>query len=54
MVKVVTLALALGIVLYVFFYLPQRLKRGPGARFRYVVFSAIAILFTFVLLRFFL
>jgi len=54
MVKVFTLALALGIVLYLFFYLPQGLKRGPGARFRYMVFSVFAVLFTFVLLRFFL
>jgi len=53
-IKIVSFALAVGIVLYVFFYLPKQLKRGPGARIRYVIFSIAAFLFAFVLLRKFL
>ena len=54
MVKIVTLALAVGIVLYVFFYLPKQLKAGRGARIRYVIFSIIACIFAAVLLKIFL
>lgn len=53
MVKIISFALAIGIVLYIFFYLPARLKRGPGAKFRYAVFSVMAILFAVVLLKMF-
>lgn len=54
MIKAVALALALSFLLWVFFYLPKRLKKGPGARFRYVVFSVFALAFAFFLLRVFL
>lgn len=54
MVKIATVALALSIVLWVFFWLPQRLRRGSGARFRYIVFSVLAVVFAFVLLKIFL
>jgi hypothetical protein len=54
MIKAATLALALSFVLWVFFYLPKRLRKGAGARFRYVVFSLLALVFAFVLLKTFL
>jgi len=54
LIKLASLALATGIVVWVFFYLPDRLKSGPGARFRYIVFSVLAVAFVFVLLKAFL
>ncbi|MBS1616821.1 MAG: hypothetical protein JST06_11970 [Bacteroidetes bacterium] len=54
MVKAVALALALSFLLWVFFYLPKRLKNGPGARFRFVVFSVFALAFAFILIKAFL
>ncbi len=54
MVKIMTLALAIGIVLYLFFDLPDILKRGPGARLRYIVFTVLALLLVAVLLKTFL
>lgn len=54
MAKVITIALALGIVLYMFFYLPQRLKPGRGARIRHIIASIIAFLFAVALLKIFL
>lgn len=54
MIKVVTFFLAIGFVFYIFFYLPKRLKPGPGARFRYIVFAILAFVFAAFLLKFFL
>ena len=53
MVKILSFALAIGIVLYVFFYLPKQLKKGRSARIRYVIGSIIACLFAFALLKIF-
>lgn len=54
MVKIAVLALAVSIVLWVSFWLPKRLKRSRGARFRYLVFAALAIVFVMILLKAFL
>ncbi len=54
MVKIITIALALGIVLYLFFYLPKRIKRNPGARFRYIVITILGLVLAAVLLKTFL
>lgn len=54
MIKAASLALALSFVLWVFFYLPKRLRKGSGARLRYIVFSVLAVVFAFVLLKTFL
>jgi hypothetical protein len=53
MVKIMTLALVLGLVLWIFFYLPKRLRPGGGARFRYIVFTVLALIFAAVLLKVF-
>lgn len=54
MIKIMTLALALSLTLWVFFYLPKRLKAGYGARFRYAVFSILALILAAVMLKAFL
>ena len=54
MIKIATIAVAVSLVLWVFFWLPQRLRRGRGAKFRYIVFSALAVVFALVLLKVFL
>jgi hypothetical protein len=51
MVKIVTLSLAIGIVLYVYFYLPRIIRPGRSARIRYIIFSIIAFLSTAILLK---
>jgi hypothetical protein len=52
-VKIATVALAVSLVLWVFVWLPKRLKRENGARFRYIVFSVLAVVFAVVLLKVF-
>jgi hypothetical protein len=54
LVKIVSLALAVGLVLWLFFYLPKRLKAGRSARIRYVIFSVIVFIFAAALLKVFL
>ena len=51
MVKLISVSLAISLVLYVCFYLPKQVKRGRGNRFRYIVFSVMAFLVAFWLLR---
>lgn len=53
MVKIMSLGLALGLVLWVFFYLPKRLKPGSGARFRYTVFMILVLIFAAFILKVF-
>jgi hypothetical protein len=54
MIKLMTIALAVSLTLWVFFYLPKRLKAGPGARLRYTVFTVLALVLAAVLLKTFL
>jgi hypothetical protein len=54
LIKLASIALAVSIVLFILFYLPERVKRGAGNRFRYIVFSILAFLLAFVILKVFL
>ena len=53
MVKIISIALATGMVLYTCFYLPKGLKPGRGAKLRYLMFSVIAFLAAVMLLKLF-
>lgn len=53
-VKVLVFFIAAGFVLWVFEYLPKRLKPGPEAKFRYRVFAVIALTAAAALLKRFL
>jgi len=54
MIKAATLLLTISLLLWVFFYLPKRLRKGAGARLRYIVFSVLAVAFALVLAKTFL
>jgi len=53
-VKVMVFLIVAGFVLWVFEYLPKRLKPGRDARFRYRVFAFIALVAAAALLKRFL
>jgi hypothetical protein len=53
-VKVMVFLIVVGFVLWVFEYLPRRLKPGRDARFRYRVFAVIALIAAAALLKRFL
>ncbi len=54
MIKVMSIALAVSLTLWVLFYLPKQIKKTRGARLRYLVFSVLSIVFAAVLLKTFL
>lgn len=54
MVKIASIALALSMVLWVFFYIPKQLRQGRGAKLRYIIFSALVLILAAVVLKVFL
>ena len=53
-VKILSLLIAVGFVLWVFEYVPRRLKPGKNARFRYRIFAVVAVIAAAALLKKFL
>lgn len=53
-VKILVFLIVAGFVLWVFEYLPKRLKPGRSARFRYRVFALIALIAAAAFLKRFL